>query len=252
MSFVIAVAGKGGTGKTTIASLMIKILAGRHQGAVLGIDADPNSNLAEYFGLKVKEDIGSIVDSVAKNLGGIPAGMTKDRFIDFRIQTSILETNGFDILVMGRPEGPGCYCYVNNLLRGLIRSLADKYEYIVIDNEAGFEHLSRRTMRRADRLLLVSDPSEAGLRAAKRIIELVKELAIEIKNIALILNRAPLGTEHCSVPTQIAELGVETIGVISEDEGLFNLSRQGKPITLLEESSRAFIEVKKILDKVLG
>ncbi len=251
MSFIIAVAGKGGTGKTTVASLLITLLSKRKDGAILGIDADPNSNLAEYFGLKVKEDIGSIVDSVAKNLGSIPVGMTKDRYIDFRIQTSILESDGFDILAMGRPEGPGCYCYVNNLLRGLIRNLADDYKYIVIDNEAGFEHLSRRTMRRADRLLLVSDSSEAGLRAAKRIIELIKELAIEIKNIALILNRAPVGTEHCSAPA-IAEVGVETIGVIPEDEGLLNLSRQGKPITCLEESSKAFIEVKRILDKILS
>lgn len=242
MSFIIAVAGKGGTGKTTLSSLLIRILAQRNQGAVLGIDADPNSNLAEALGLKVKDDIGSIVDSVAKNPAGIPPGMTKDMFIDFRIQTTILEEDGFDLITMGRPEGPGCYCYVNNLLRGLIRRLADDYSYIVIDNEAGFEHLSRRTMRRADRLLLVSDGTEAGLRAAKRIIGLVKELEIDIKNTSLVLNRAP---------TRIAELNVETIGIIPEDEGLLDLSRQGKPITYLDESSGAFAEVKKILNKIL-
>ncbi|HAH21145.1 MAG: hypothetical protein A2Y00_00630 [Omnitrophica WOR_2 bacterium GWF2_43_52] len=248
MSFIIAVAGKGGTGKTTVSSLLVNMLAGRGIGSVLGIDADPNSNLAEALGLKVKEDIGSIVDAIAKNPGLVPVGMSKDRFIDYRIQTSIVENDGFDILTMGRPEGPGCYCYVNNLLRTLIKNIADDYDYIVLDNEAGFEHLSRKTMRRADRLLLVSDSSEAGLRAAKRIIALVKELEIDIKNIALILNR----THSIILSDKIQELGVEIAGVIPEDENLLNLSRQGKSITDLEESSKAFVEVKKILEKILA
>ena len=248
MSFIIAVAGKGGTGKTTVSSLLVNMLAARGIGSVLGIDADPNSNLAEALGLKVKEDIGSIVDAIAKNPGLVPVGMSKDRFIDYRIQTSIVENDGFDILTMGRPEGPGCYCYVNNLLRTLIKNIADDYDYIVLDNEAGFEHLSRKTMRRADRLLLVSDSSEAGLRAAKRIIALVKELEIDIKNIALILNR----THSIILSDKIQELGVEIAGVIPEDENLLNLSRQGKSITGLEESSKAFVEVKKTLEKILA
>ncbi len=247
MSFVIAVAGKGGTGKTTIASLLINLLSRRTQAAVLGIDADPNSNLAEGLGLQVKEDIGSIVDFVAKNLSAIPVGMTKDMFIDFRIQTSMLEAQGFDILTMGRPEGPGCYCYVNNLLRALIRKLADDYKYIVIDNEAGFEHLSRRTMRRADRLLLVSDSSEAGLRAARRIVNLVKELEIEVKNVSLVLNRCG----EFLPEDKIKGLGIELSGMIPEDEGLLALSRKGKPVTELDKSSKAFVEIEKLLDKIL-
>jgi CO dehydrogenase maturation factor len=248
MSFVIAVAGKGGTGKTTLASLLISIVAKRNQGTVLGIDADPNSNLAESLGLKVKEDIGGIVDFVAKNPSKTPAGMTKDMFIDYRIQTSIVEDKGFDVVTMGRPEGPGCYCYVNNLLRALIKRLADDYPYIVIDNEAGFEHLSRRTMRRADRLLLVSDSSEAGLRAAGRIIALVKELEIDVKNISLVLNRC----NEIVPKDKVKELGVEIGGVIPEDDVLLNLSRRGRPVTELDESSKAFVEIKKLLDKMLS
>ena len=254
MSLIIAIAGKGGTGKTTVSSLIVTQLAKRNKGSVLAIDADPNSNLAEALGLKVKEDIGGIVDSVAKTPDIVPAGMSKDRYIDYRIQTSIVEETGFDLLTMGRPEGPGCYCYVNNLLRTLIKNIANEYDYVVIDNEAGFEHFSRKTMRRADRLLLVSDSSEAGLRAAQRIVNLVKELEIEIKNAQLILNRMPVGTEQCSVPTirdKLSGLGIETIGIIPEDEKVLALSRCGQSITNLDQSSKALGEIKKILDKIL-
>lgn len=248
MSYVIAIAGKGGTGKTTIGSLLITCLSKFKKGSILGIDADPNSNLAESLGLKIKEDIGSIVDAIAKDPGSIPAGMTKDAYIDFRIQTSIVEEKNFDILTMGRPEGPGCYCYVNNLLRGLIKKLSDSYDYIVIDNEAGFEHLSRRTMRKADYLLLISDSSEAGLRAAKRIINLVKELGIDIKKIALVLNRL----NGAILKEKVKDLGIEVAGIVPEDENILHLSQKGKPLGYLDESSKPFLEVKKILDKVLG
>lgn len=246
MSFIIAIAGKGGTGKTTIASLLISILSKERKGSVLGIDADPNSNLAEALGLKVKEDIGSIVDAIAKNPSSIPVGMTKDAFIDFRIQTSMLEAEGFDILTMGRPEGPGCYCYVNNLLRGLIKSLTDKYGYIVIDNEAGFEHLSRRTMRRAERLLLVSDSSEASLRAVRRIKDLVKELELDVRKMFLILNRS-----QDKQKDWLNDLDIEIAGVISEDNGLLDLSRKGLSVTCLDASSQVFAETKEILGKIL-
>lgn len=247
MSLIIAIAGKGGTGKTTVSSLIVSQLAKRNKGSVLAIDADPNSNLAEALGLKIKEDIGGIVDSVAKKPDIVPVGMSKDRYIDYRIQTSIVEENGFDLLTMGRPEGPGCYCYVNNLLRTLIKNIANEYDYVVIDNEAGFEHFSRKTMRRADRLLLVSDSSEAGLRAAQRIVGLVKELEIEIKNAQLILNR----TSEIVLKERIKDVGVEIAGIIPEDENVLALSRYGKAITGLDESSLALAEVRKILDKVL-
>lgn len=248
MSFIIAIAGKGGTGKTTVSSLIIDQLSKKSRGSILGIDADPNSNLAFALGLEVKEDIGTIVDSVAKNPAAIPLGMTKDRYIDYRIQTSIVEEKGFDLLTMGRPEGPGCYCYVNNLLRTLIKNLADDYDYIVIDNEAGFEHFSRKTMRRADRLILVTDASEAGMRAAKRITDLVKELEIEIKQVGLILNRGG----GFLLEDKIKETGINVIGRIPEDESVLALSRQARPVSSLDESSKALLEIRRILDCILA
>ncbi len=247
MSFVIAVAGKGGTGKTTTCALLIYLLSKMTKGSILGIDADPNSNLAEAMGLKVKEDIGGIVDAIAKNPQMVPVGTPKETFIDYRIQTSIIESDGFDIMTMGRPEGPGCYCYVNNLLRGLIKKLSDSYDYIVIDNEAGFEHLSRRTMRRADQLFLVADSSEAGLRAARRIYDLIKELNIEIKKIALVLNR----TGENNYQEKIKDFEIEVAGVIPENEDILSLSRQGLPVIQINENSPVAIKLREILEKII-
>ncbi|MCX5701791.1 MAG: AAA family ATPase [Candidatus Omnitrophica bacterium] len=189
MGYIIAVAGKGGTGKTTITALIVRLIKESGSGSILAIDADPNSNLAENLGLKPKDTIGKILDRVASNLDKIPAGMSKDRFIEYEVQTSIVEAPGFDVLTMGRPEGPGCYCYVNNVLRGIIDKLVKEYDYVVIDNEAGLEHLSRRTTRHADVLIVISDATKVGLRSAKRINELAEELKIQIKKKLLIINR---------------------------------------------------------------
>lgn len=247
MSYTIAIAGKGGTGKTTIASLLISQLAKEKKGKILGIDADPNSNLAESLGLKVKEDISSIVDSIAKDPQQIPAGMSKDTFIDFRLQTNILENDCFDLLTMGRPEGPGCYCYVNNLLRGLIKKLSDSYDYVIIDNEAGFEHLSRRTMRKADALLVVCDTSQAAIRAAERIKNLINELDIQAPKKLLVLNRFTIGFDQ----DRIKKTGLEVAGILSEDKGILDLNQHGKSVSLLDENSASLQEIKRILDKAL-
>jgi len=189
MSCVIAMAGKGGTGKTTIASLIIRILKENKLGSIIAIDADPSSNLAEALGTESKESIGEILDEVACNPGIIPVNMGKDAYIEFRVQTAITEGDGFDLLTMGRPEGPGCYCYVNNVLRNCIAKIINNYNFVIIDNEAGLEHLSRRTTQEADSLLIISDPSTAGLKAAERISRLKDELGIKIRNEFLIINR---------------------------------------------------------------
>lgn len=190
MGYIIAMAGKGGTGKTTLAALIARIIKEKKLGSVLAVDADPNNNLAEALGMESKETAGQIIDAVAAHPEKIPSGMPKDRFIEYQLQTAVSEGDGIDLLTMGRPEGPGCYCYVNNVLRNTVGKLIKEYDYIIIDNEAGLEHLSRRTTRRADALVVVSDATPVGLKAAARITDLVSELGIEARKKFLIINRS--------------------------------------------------------------
>ena len=190
MAKVIAVAGKGGTGKTTISSIIMRSLIEAGKTPVLGVDADPNSNLNILLGVEGEKSIGIFREEALEDIKSLPPGMTKESFLELKMQKVISEHEGFDLLSMGRPEGPGCYCYVNNILRKYMDILGSNYKYIVIDNEAGMEHLSRRTAASIDYLFLISDPTPRGLQAALRIRELSKELKLEVKNIYLIINRA--------------------------------------------------------------
>src|SRR5512134_3623957 len=176
MAFHIAVAGKGGTGKTTVSGLMLRHLVSRGMGRVLAVDADANMNLNEVLGLGVHQTIGQI----REGLGSVPQGMTKDAYINYRTQECLIEADGFDLIVMGRPEGPGCYCYANTLCKKYADEIADSYAYVVVDNEAGMEHLSRRTTHNMDVMFAVTDSSIRGIQAAKRIEELVGELKLNV------------------------------------------------------------------------
>ncbi|MDD5060428.1 MAG: AAA family ATPase, partial [Candidatus Omnitrophica bacterium] len=205
MGKIIAMAGKGGTGKTTIAAVIVRLIKEKKLGSVIAIDADPNSNLAQSLGVENRSNIGEILDGIGEK---VPPGMTKDRFIQLKVQTAIQEEDGFDLLSMGKPEGPGCYCYVNNILRSVMAGLVKDYDYIIIDNEAGLEHLSRRTSRLADTLIVVSDSSVVGLRSAKKVIELVNELKFEVKKSYLLVNRFNKDIRE----EQVKETGLDYLG----------------------------------------
>ena len=197
-------------------------------GSILAIDADPNSTLPDALGVGCHDSIAGICDEISRHIDNIPAGMTKERFIEMRIQEAIVEEKGFDLLVMGRPEGPGCYCYVNNLLRDLMARVIKNYDFVVIDNAAGMEHISRRTMRAIDRLLLVSDYSVIGIRSAKRISELVKELGIKVGAASLAINK--VGGFLEPLQDEIRATGVKFIGTIPYDASVEDWSISDKPI----------------------
>lgn len=228
---------------------MIDYLVTNKKGSVLAIDADPNSTLPEALGVKNNATVAGICDEVSKQMDKIPAGMTKERFIEMKIQEALAEENGFDMLAMGRPEGPGCYCYVNNLLRDLMARVIKDYDYAVIDNAAGMEHISRRTMRSIDKLLLVSDYSVMGVRSAKRIYELARELGIKMRSAFLIVNKVTGFLEELQM--EIRDTGVEFIGVIPFDKKVDQWSVSGKPIFEFE-SDTIKDSIKEIFEKMRG
>lgn len=246
MGYVIAIAGKGGTGKTTVAALLARIIRGKTRAGILAVDADPNSNLAEALGVKEAKSIGLILDEIARDPSSIPAGMPKDRFIEYRIQEAIIETEDFDLLTMGKPEGPGCYCYVNNVLRGIVAKLIKDYAYIIIDNEAGLEHLSRRTTRAADTLLVVSDATTVGLKAAKRIKELVNELQIQTGKNFLVINR--YNTELKL--KKFTDTGLDYLGGIPEDEEIKKISLDGGSLLALNQEAASISALRKIGERI--
>lgn len=200
MTYVIAIAGKGGVGKTTFAALAVRHLCDETREVVLAVDADPNSNLGEKLGTPPGRTLGDIREEVLAKGDEQPSGVSKQEQIDYQIRLALKEGNGFDLLTMGRQEGPGCYCYVNNMLRTIMDSLADRYKYVVIDNEAGMEHLSRRTTKRSDVLFVLHDGSKSSLEASKKISALADDMKIKIGRKALVCNLMTSDAETSSVP----------------------------------------------------
>lgn len=234
MSFTIAVSGKGGTGKTTFAGMIIRYLLEKNRGPVLAVDADANANLNEVLGIEVKSTIGEMRE-LMKEPDEVPTGMTKDVWFEYKVQEALTEAKGFDLLVMGRPEGAGCYCAANTLARKYIDMLTENYPYIVIDNEAGMEHFSRLTTRDVDLLFVLSDSSRRGIMTAARIRDLVRELKLNIKKDLLVLNRME-GSLQQDTAEEIKQNRLDLAGVIPSDEEISRFDRNGTPTFRLPSS----------------
>ena len=247
MSKHIAVVGKGGTGKTTFAALTVRYLTEKNLGSVLAVDADPNANLNEALGMEITTTISELIEQT-KNPKAIPVGMSKETFIEYRLQQSLVEAQKVDLLAMGGPQGPGCYCYPNDLLRKYMERLEQGYDYLVIDNEAGMEHISRRTIQDVDQLFLVSDASVRGIRTAGRLAELVKSLKIKVNVMHLVVTK---GTPEIMEELQpaIVETGVKMIGWVPYDEMVIKYDAAGKPLFELPADSPVVKAVYDILEK---
>jgi CO dehydrogenase maturation factor len=245
----IAISGKGGTGKSTLAAMMIYWLRENISKSILAVDADCNVNLNELLGVELRSTIGAIREEMKANVNDLPGGMTKQQFLDYKIQSGLIETPDFDLIAMGCSEGPGCYCYANSLLRDILTSLARNYEFIVVDNGAGMEHLSRRTTQNIDYLIMVSDPIVRGIKAAGKISRLVKDLETRVNEKYLVLSRVN-DIIHPSVIECIREEGLQLIGTIPEDNFLLASDHQGNAIWPVIKDSYAFKELEKIMIKL--
>jgi CO dehydrogenase maturation factor len=246
----IAISGKGGTGKTTIAALIIRWLSDHLTKSILAVDADSNVNLNDLLGVELRETVGGIREEMKSLVSNLPGGMSKNQYLEYKIQANLVERQEFDLIAMGRPEGPGCYCYANNLLRDILATLGLNYEFVVIDNEAGMEHLSRRTTQRIDYLLIVSDPTPRGIAAAGRISRLLEELETRVKARYLVLNRSGL-----TIPDAIKELlekeGLDLLAAVPEDEVLLDADRAGKTLWPILPRTDAYKAIGSMLGKIL-
>lgn len=237
MAHVIAVAGKGGVGKTTLCGMLIQYLCEQGKGPILAVDADANSNLNEVLGVEVETTLGDVREEIAQaeivKESPIPKGMSKADYAEMRFEDALTEEDDFDLLVMGRTQGKGCYCYVNGLLQAQLAKYQNHYPYIVVDNEAGMEHISRGILPGVDTVILVSDCSRRGIQAVGRIARLIPECGLKPKKVGLIVNRAPGGVINDGVREEIEKQNLELLGVVPQDEGVFDYDSAGTPTTQL-------------------
>jgi CO dehydrogenase maturation factor len=253
VSLTLAVAGKGGTGKTTFAALAVKYLREKGMTPILAIDADPSSNLNMALGMELHETVGQIREDTRDQVTGgtFQTGMSKPDWFQYQVEQCLVEGDEVDLLAMGRPEGPGCYCAANHMLRQAIDRLGDSYKAVVIDNEAGMEHISRQTTRDVDWLFIVSDPSQRGLAAAEHIVRLVESLGTRIARAGLIINRVD-GELPVAFRERIAKLGVPLLGMLPQDPVIGRLDAEGQPLITLDDSSNVYPAVKTILEAALN
>jgi CO dehydrogenase maturation factor len=249
MADVIAVTGKGGVGKTTVAALVVRALVEAGKGAVLAVDADPNLNLDTALGVKATETVGDVREAGLDRTAELPGGMAKAQFLELRIQQALVEAEGFDLLAMGRPEGPGCYCFANSILRACVDQLGKQYRYVVVDCEAGLEHLSRRTAGDVEALILLSDPSVRSLDTVKRVLDLVEELGTKVGKTAFAFTRVADGVPEV-LKAAAKERELPEPLAIPEDPELRELDVNGRALTDVSDDSPAYQAVKALLRQV--
>jgi len=248
----IAVAGKGGVGKTTTCGMMIDYLCKKNSGPVLVVDADANSNLNEVLGVDVDVTLGDIREEMAQAelKGSVPSNMTKADYAEMKFSQALIEEDDFDMLVMGRTQGKGCYCFVNGVLKSQVDKYAKNYSYVVIDNEAGLEHVSRGTLPHVDTMLLISDCSRRGIQAVARIAEMIRDLELKPANLQLIVNRAPNGELNPGVLEEIQKHNLPLLGVLPQDELVYQYDCDGKPSSQVPDSSPVKVALHEIMRKL--
>lgn len=247
-TMTIAMAGKGGTGKTTVSALLIRYLLDKNRVPILAVDADANANLNELLGLRIEHTLGQVRDEMKS---AVPSGMSKETYIEYKMQEALIESKNLDLLVMGRPEGPGCYCAANNLLAKYLEILTKNYRVVVVDNEAGMEHLSRLNLREIDVLISVSDPSPRGIMTAKRIADLTTHLELQVGQKVLIVNRAPDRLDPL-LQKEIAESGLVLGGTIRQDPLIVTHELKRQSFLELPRESVAVQDARAIFDDLIG
>ena len=252
MPHTIAVAGKGGVGKTTTCGMLIDYLCKKKSGPVLVVDADANSNLNEVLGVEVETSLGAIREEMAQAelKGTIPKGMTKADYAELKFNSALVEEDDFDMLVMGRTQGKGCYCYVNGVLKTQVDKYAKNYSYIVMDNEAGLEHVARGTLPHVDTMLLISDCSRRGVQAAARVAEMIREMDLKPGKLGLIINRAPNGELDEGVKAEINKYGLDLLGVLPQDDGVYRCDCNGEPSAKLPATNPVKTALKGIMQSL--
>ncbi len=252
MPHTIAVAGKGGVGKTTTCGMLIDYLCKKRRGPVLVVDADANSNLNEVLGVEVDTSLGQIREemAMAELKKTIPAGMTKGDFAEMKFSSALIEDDDFDMLVMGRTQGEGCYCFVNSMLKRQMDKYVPNYSYFVMDNEAGLEHVARGTLPHVDTMLLISDCSRRGIQAVARIAEMIGEMDLKPTKMGLIVNRAPGGVLDEGIKAEIEKHGLTLFGVLPHDEAVYRCDCDGEPSAYLPDSAPMKTALKGIMQQI--
>lgn len=251
MSWTLAITGKGGVGKTTFAALAIRLLGEQGRGPILAVDADPNTCLDALLGVNARCTVGSVREETRRFArSGDFGGMSKQELLDLKIQECLVEAQNFDLIAMGRPEGPGCYCYANNVLRGVLERLADQYPAMVIDNEAGLENLSRRTVQKVNWLVFAADPSARGLATARRLFDLAQEMEMKAAAMGLIVNRVHDEAWKDRAKRLFHDTSVELLGTLPDDEEVARRDAEGHPVWELPADNPVYRAAETILERV--